>query len=75
MYEMGLGNTCICDCVKLAVCGNENNNAVDMQIILAFSLRAIKNKSFLPAMCNVEQTKTRTEACKLVWKANLAGKI
>jgi hypothetical protein len=52
MYEMGLGN--IRNSVKLAVCrminNNNNNNTVDMQIFLAFSLRAISNKFLLPAM-------------------------
>jgi hypothetical protein len=64
--QMGLGN--VCNSVKLAVCGMHNNNTVDMQIFLAFSLRAIRSKSLLPAMSNVEQTKTRRE-CKLVRKS------
>jgi len=48
---MGLGN--LRKSVELAVCGmqnNNNNNTVDMQILLAFSLRAIKSKSVPPAM-------------------------
>jgi len=46
---MGLGN--LRKSVELAVCAMQNNNnTVDMQILLAFSLRAIKSKSVPPAM-------------------------
>jgi hypothetical protein len=45
---MGLGN--IWNSVKLAVCRMINNDTVDMQIFLVFSLKAISNTFLLPAM-------------------------